>query len=146
MNLSSPFIHRPIATSLLMVLLLLLGIAGYMQMPLAALPQVELPTINVSANLPGASPEVMAISVTTPLERQLALIPGVTDMTSSSAQGSTSITVQFDLSRSIDAAAQDVQAAINSATGLLPRTLPSPPSFFMPKEHLVICNFIILLR
>ena len=129
MNPSAPFIQRPIATSLLMVLLLLLGIAGYIQMPLAALPQVELPTINVSANLPGASPEVMATSVTTPLERQLALIPGVTDMTSSSAQGSTSITVQFDLSRSIDAAAQDVQAALNSASGLLPRTLPSPPSW-----------------
>lgn len=129
MNLSAPFIHRPIGTSLLMVLLLLFGVAGYLQMPLAALPQVELPTINVSANLPGASPEVMATSVTTPLERQLALIPGVTDMTSSSTQGSTSITVQFDLSRSIDAAAQDVQAAINSASGLLPRSLPSPPSW-----------------
>ena len=100
MNLSAPFIHRPIATSLLMVLLLLFGVAGYLQMPLAALPQVELNEI-----------------------------PGVTDMTSSSTQGSTSITVQFDLSRSIDTAAQDVQAAINSASGLLPRSLPSPPSW-----------------
>jgi multidrug efflux pump len=129
MNLSAPFIRRPIATSLLMLLLLLFGVAGYVQMPLAALPQVDLPTINVSADLPGASSEVMATSVATPLERQLALIPGVTDMTSSSAQGSTSITVQFDLNRSIDAAAQDVQAAINSASGLLPRTLPNPPSW-----------------
>jgi multidrug efflux pump len=112
-----------------MGVLLLFGVTGYVLMPLAALPQVELPTINVSADLPGASAEVMATAVATPLERQLALIPGVTDMTSSSAQGSTSITVQFDLSRSIDAAAQDVQAAINSASGLLPRSLPSPPSW-----------------
>jgi multidrug efflux pump len=129
MNPSAPFIRRPVATSLLMGVLLLFGAVGYGLMPLAALPQVELPTINVSANLPGASAEVMATSVATPLERQLALIPGVTDMTSSSAQGSTAITVQFDLSRSIDAAAQDVQAAINSASGLLPRSLPSPPSW-----------------
>ncbi len=129
MNLSAPFIRRPIATSLLMLMLMLFGIVGYLQMPLAALPSVDLPTINVSADLPGASAEVMATAVATPLERQLALIPGVTDMTSSSAQGSMSITVQFDLSRSIDAAAQDVQAAINSATGLLPRTLPSPPTW-----------------
>ena len=129
MNVSAPFIRRPVATSLLMLVLLLLGIAGYSVMPLAALPQVDLPTINVSAELPGASTEVMATAVATPLERQLALIPGVTDMTSSSGQGTTSITVQFELSRSIDAAAQDVQAAINSASGLLPRTLPSPPSW-----------------
>jgi len=128
MNLSARFIQRPVATSLLMLILMLFGIAGYVLMPLAALPQVELPTINVSADLPGASPEVMATSVATPLERQLALIPGVTEMTSSSAQGSTSITVQFDLSRNIDAAAQDVQAAITSASGLLPHTMPSPPS------------------
>jgi multidrug efflux pump len=129
MNLSAPFVRRPIATSLLMLLLLLFGVAGYLQMPLAALPQVDLPTINVFADLPGASSEVMATSVATPLERQLALIPGVTDMTSNSAQGSTSITVQFDLNRSIDAAAQDVQAAINGASGLLPNTLPNPPSW-----------------
>ena len=128
-NLSAPFIWRPIATSLLMLMLVLFGVHGYVQMPLAALPAVDLPTINVSANLPGASAEVMATSIATPLERQLALIAGVTDMTSSSTQGSSSITVQFDLSRSIDAAAQDVQAAINSASGLLPRTLPSPPSW-----------------
>ncbi|WP_051711401.1 efflux RND transporter permease subunit [Andreprevotia chitinilytica] len=129
MNISEPFIRRPVATSLLMLMLLLFGLAGYTLMPLAALPQVELPTINVSADLPGASSEVMATSVATPLERQLALIPGVSEMTSTSSQGSTSITVQFDLSRSIDAAAQDVQAAINAAGGLLPKTLPSPPSY-----------------
>jgi multidrug efflux pump len=129
MNLSAPFIQRPIATSLLMLMLLLFGVAGYVLMPLAALPAVDMPTLQVSAKLPGASAEVMATSVATPLERQLALIPGVTDLVSSSTQGSTSITVQFDLSRNIDAAAQDVQAAINSAIGLLPRTLPNPPSW-----------------
>ena len=129
MNPSAPFIHRPVATSLLILVLVLFGVAGYALMPLAALPQVDLPTINVSADLPGASAEVMATAIATPLERQLALIPGVTDMTSTSASGGTSITVQFDLGRSIDAAAQDVQAAINSASGLLPRTLPSPPSW-----------------
>src|SRR5450755_1759343 len=128
-NISAPFIRRPVATSLLMLLLLLVGVAGYASMPLAALPQVELPTIGISAELPGASPEVMATSVATPLERQLALIAGVSEITSTSSQGSTSITVQFDLSRSIDAAAQDVQAAINSASSLLPRSLPSPPSW-----------------
>ncbi|MEO8152106.1 MAG: efflux RND transporter permease subunit [Rhizobacter sp.] len=127
MNISAPFVHRPVATTLLMFLILLAGVAGYALMPLAALPQVELPSIQVSASLPGASPEVMATSVATPLERQLALIPGVADMTSSSTQGSTSISVQFDLSHNIDAAAQDVQAAIASASGLLPKTLPSPP-------------------
>ena len=129
MNISAPFIHRPVATSLLMLLVALFGVAGYGLMPLAALPQVELPTIAVSAELPGASAEVMATSVATPLERQLALISGVSEMTSTSSLGSTSITVQFDLSRNIDGAAQDVQAAINAAAGLLPRTLPSPPSY-----------------
>jgi multidrug efflux pump len=129
MNVSAPFIRRPIATSLLMVVLLLFGVAGYVLLPLAALPTVDLPTITVSASLPGASAEVMATSVATPLERQLAIIPGVTDLISSSTLGSTSITVQFDLGRSIDAAAQDVQAAINNAVGLLPRTLPNPPTW-----------------
>jgi len=129
MNLSAPFIQRPVATSLLMLSLLLFGVAGFALMPLAALPQAELPTIGVSAELPGASAEVMATSVATPLERQIALIAGVSEMTSTSSQGSTSITVQFDLTRNIDAAAQDVQAAINAAGGLLPKTLPSPPSY-----------------
>jgi multidrug efflux pump len=129
LNVSRVFIERPVATSLLMLLLLLFGVAGYAVMPLAALPQVELPTIGISAELPGASAQVMATSVATPLERQLALISGVSEITSTSSQGSTSITVQFDLSRSIDAAAQDVQAAINAASSLLPKTLPSPPSY-----------------
>jgi len=129
MNISAPFIRRPIATSLFMVMLLLAGVAGLSLMPLAALPAVDLPTINVSAKLPGASAEVMATSVATPLERQLAIIPGVTDLISTSALGTTSIAVQFDLSRNIDAAAQDVQAAINSALGMLPPTLPSPPTW-----------------
>jgi multidrug efflux pump len=129
MNVSRPFIERPVATSLLMLLLLLFGVAGYALMPLAALPQVELPTISVSAELPGASAEVMATSVATPLERQIALISGVSEITSTSSQGSTSITVQFDLSRSIDAAAQDVQAALNAAASVLPKTLPTPPSW-----------------
>ena len=129
MNVSAPFVQRPVATSLLMLLLALFGIAGYGLMPLAALPQVELPTIGISAELPGASAEVMATSVATPLERQLALISGVSEMTSTSSLGSTSITVQFDLSRNIDGAAQDVQAAINAAAGLLPKTLPTAPSY-----------------
>jgi len=129
MEISTPFIQRPIATSLLMLLVLLLGVAGYLLMPIAALPQVELPTIQVSADLPGASAEVMATSVAAPLERQLALISNVTELSSTSAQGSSSITIQFDLSRNIDAAAQDVQAAINAAAGLLPKSLPNPPTY-----------------
>jgi hydrophobe/amphiphile efflux-1 (HAE1) family protein len=129
MNISAPFIQRPIATSLLMLLLLLLGVAGYLLMPIAALPQVELPTIQISTDLPGASAEVMATSVSAPLERQLALISGVTELSSTSALGNSSITIQFDISRNIDAAAQDVQAAINSAAGLLPRNLPNPPTY-----------------
>jgi len=129
MDISTPFIQRPIATSLLMLLVLLLGVAGYLLMPIAALPQVELPTIQVSTDLPGASAEVMATSVAAPLERQLALISGITELSSTSALGSSSITIQFDLSRNIDAAAQDVQAAINAAAGLLPRNLPNPPTY-----------------
>src|SRR5258708_2092182 len=132
MDISTPFIQRPIATSLLMLLVLLLGVAGYLLMPIAALPQVELPTIQVSTDLPGASAEVMATSVAAPLERQLALISGVTELSSTSALGSSSITIQFDLNRNIDAAAQDVQAAINAAPGLLPRNLPNPPTSEKP--------------
>ncbi len=127
MNFPRFFIDRPVATSLLVLVLLLLGGGGYALMPLAALPQVELPTIQTGADLPGASAQVMATSVATPLERQLALIPGLEEMTSNSALGSTNIVLQFDLSRSIDAAAQDVQAALNAASGALPRNLPSPP-------------------
>jgi HAE1 family hydrophobic/amphiphilic exporter-1 len=129
MNLSAPFIDRPIATSLLMVGILLIGIAAYPLLPVAPLPQVDFPTIQVQAQLPGASPETMASSVATPLERQFAQIPGVTQMTSTSALGSTSVTVQFDLARDIDAAAQDIQAAINAAGGQLPKNLPNPPTY-----------------
>jgi len=128
-NISTLFIQRPIATSLLMLLVSLLGVAGYLLMPIAALPQVELPTIRVSADLPGASAEVMATSVAAPLERQFALISGVTELSSTSALGNSSITIQFDLNRNIDAAAQDVQAAINAAAGLLPKNLPNPPTY-----------------
>jgi hydrophobe/amphiphile efflux-1 (HAE1) family protein len=129
MSISTPFIERPIATSLLMVGILLAGLIAYPMLPVAPLPQVDFPTIQVSASLPGASPETMASSVATPLERQFAQISGVSQMTSSSGLGTTSITVQFDLDRNIDAAAQDVQAAINAAGGQLPKDLPNPPPY-----------------
>ncbi len=128
MSLSSPFIRRPVATSLIAAAIFVFGIVAYFNLPVAALPQVDFPTIQVSAALPGASPETMASNVATPLERQLSLIAGVTQMTSVSANGSTSITLQFDLSRNIDAAAQDVQSAINAAGGQLPANLPAPPT------------------
>ena len=130
MNLSAPFIRRPVATSLIAAAFLVFGIVAYFNLPVAALPQVDFPTIQVSASLPGASPETMASNVATPLERQFSLINGVTQMTSSSSNGSTSITLQFELTRNIDAAAQDVQSAINAAGGQLPTNLPSPPSFW----------------
>jgi multidrug efflux pump subunit AcrB len=129
MSISTPFIHRPIATSLLMAAILLAGIISYTALPIAPLPQVDYPTIVVSANLPGASPETMASSIATPLERQFAQISGVAQMTSSSALGLTNITLQFDLERNIDAAAQDIQAAINAASGQLSKNLPNPPVF-----------------
>ena len=129
MSISAPFIGRPIATSLLMVAILLVGIAAYPLLPVAPLPQVDFPTIQVSAGLPGASPETIASAVTQPLERQFSLINGVTQMTSSSTLGNSSITLQFDLSRDIDAAAQDVQTAINAASGQLPSNLPSQPTY-----------------
>ncbi len=129
MSLSSPFIHRPVATTLLTVAIALAGAIAFKFLPVSPLPQVEFPTINVGAGLPGASPETMASSVATPLERQFGRIAGVTEMTSASSLGSTSITLQFDLSRSIDAAARDVQAAINAASGQLPANLPNNPSY-----------------
>ncbi len=129
MNLSTPFIHRPIATTLLTVAIALAGAIAYVLLPVSPLPQVEFPTINVGAGLPGASPETMASSVATPLERQFGRIAGVTEMTSSSGLGNTNITLQFDLSRNIDAAARDVQAAINAARGQLPANLPNNPSY-----------------
>ena len=128
MSLSSPFIRRPVATSLIAAAIFVFGLVAYFNLPVAALPQVDFPTLQVSASLPGASPETMASNVATPLERQLSLIAGVTQMTSASSYGATSITLQFELSRNIDAAAQDVQSAISAATGQLPTNLPSPPT------------------
>src|SRR5579872_7003092 len=129
MSLSSPFIHRPVATTLLTVALALAGIIAFVLLPVAPLPQIDFPTINVSASLPGASPEIMASSVATPLERQFGRIAGITEMTSSSYLGTTRITLQFDLNRNIDGAARDVQAAINSARSYLPINLPSNPTY-----------------
>ena len=129
MSLSAPFIHRPVATSLLTVALALLGGLAYQFLPVAPLPQVEFPTIQVRANLPGASPETMASAVATPLERQFGRIAGITELTSASTLGSTEITLQFDLGRNIDAAGRDVQAAINGARGDLPANLPNNPSY-----------------
>jgi hydrophobic/amphiphilic exporter-1 (mainly G- bacteria), HAE1 family len=129
MSISTPFINRPIATSLLMAGLLLVGLVAFPLLPVAPLPQVDFPTIQVQAGLPGASPETMATSVATPLEYQFSQIPGVTQLTSQSVLGSTQIVVQFDLDRNIDAAAQDIQAAIDAAGGQLPKNLPSPPFY-----------------
>jgi hydrophobic/amphiphilic exporter-1 (mainly G- bacteria), HAE1 family len=129
LNISRPFIERPVATTLLMAGLALIGIAAWPFLPVAPLPQVDFPTILVSAQLPGASPEIMASSVAQPLETQFAQIPGMAQMTSASVLGSTQITMQFDLDRNIDAAAQDVQSAIDAAAGYLPKNLPTPPSY-----------------
>ena len=129
MSLSSPFIHRPVATVLLTVAIALAGGVAFKLLPVSPLPQIDFPTISVQANLPGASPEIMASSVATPLERQLGHIAGVTEMTSASYLGSTSVTLQFDLNRDIDAAARDVEAAINAARGYLPTNLPNNPTY-----------------
>jgi multidrug efflux pump len=129
MSISTPFIHRPVATTLLLVAVTLAGGIGYTLLPVAALPEVDFPTIMVSASLPGASPDVMAASVATPLEKQFTRIAGVTEMTSRSSVGSANITLQFDLSRDINGAAREVQAAINSAAGFLPANLPSLPRY-----------------
>jgi multidrug efflux pump len=129
MSLSTPFIYRPVGTALLTIALGLAGSVAYKYLPVSPLPQVEFPTISVGAGLPGASPETMASAVATPLERQFGRIASVTEMTSSSTLGSTSITLQFDLNRNIDAAARDVQAAINAARGQLPANLPNNPTY-----------------
>src|SRR5476649_1589496 len=129
MNPSSPFIVRPVATSLLMAGILLVGIVAFKKLPVSALPQVDYPTIEVITFYPGASPEVMASSVTSPLERQFGQVPGLNQMTSSSSQGSSIITLQFTLSLNIDIAEQEVQAAINSAATYLPKDLPNPPIY-----------------
>jgi len=128
-NVSAPFIHRPVATTLLTVAIVIAGAIAFQVLPVSPLPQVDFPTINVSSGLPGASADIMASSVATPLERQLGHIAGVTEMTSSSGLGSTNITIQFDLSRNIDGAARDVQAAINAARTYLPANLPSNPNY-----------------
>jgi multidrug efflux pump len=120
MSISSPFIHRPVATTLLTCAIALAGATAFFVLPVSPLPQVDFPTITVAAGLPGASPEIMASSVATPLERQFGRIAGITEMTSSSNLGTTSVTLQFDLSRNIDGAARDVQAAINAARSYLP--------------------------
>ena len=129
MSISAAFIKRPIGTSLLAAAVLLIGLVAWPLLPVAPLPQVDFPTIQVTGRLPGASPETMAANVAQPLERQFSLIQGLTQMTSSSSLGLSQITLQFDLDRNIDAAALDVQSAINSAGGQLPQNLPSPPSF-----------------
>ncbi len=140
MNIAAPFIRRPVAAILLMVGILAVGYASFGQLPVAALPRVDFPTIAVSAVLPGASPETMAASVATPLEQQFSGIPGLTQMTSSSGVGGTSISLQFALNRNIDSAANDVQAAITQASAQLPKDLPSPPEFWKtnPTDRSVI--------
>ena len=129
MSVSTPFIRRPVATTLLTLAIAIAGAIAYSVLPSSPLPQVDFPTININAGLPGASAEIMASSVATPLERQLGRIAGITEMTSSSSLGSTNITIQFDLSRNVDGAARDVQAAINAARTYLPANLPSNPSY-----------------
>jgi hydrophobe/amphiphile efflux-1 (HAE1) family protein len=129
MSISEPFIRRPIATSLMMLGVLVFGVGAYGLLPVAALPKVDFPTIVVSVNYPGASPDTMASSIATPLEQQFSTIPSLDQMTSTSGIGSLSITLQFDLERNIDAAAQDVQTAINAASGVLPKDLPTPPTY-----------------
>src|SRR3954462_13681202 len=129
MNISAPFIRRPVGTALLTAAIALAGIVAYWQLPVSPLPQVDFPTITVAAALPGASPEIMASSVAAPLERQLGHIAGVAEVTSASFLGNTAITLQFDLNRDINGAARDVQAAINAARANLPANLPNNPTY-----------------
>src|SRR5689334_10633170 len=129
MNLSQPFVERPVATTLLTIGLALSGLVAFRLLPVSPLPQVDFPTVSVSASLPGASPEVMAATVATPLERALGRIAGVTEMTSSSSLGSARVTLQFELSRNIDGAAREVQAAIQAARADLPTSLPNNPTY-----------------
>src|ERR1039458_9259420 len=129
MSLSSPFIRRPVATTLLTAAIAMAGAVAFRELPVSALPPIDFPTISVGASLPGASPEIMASSVATPLERQFGRIAGITEMTSSSFLGTTSVTLQFDLNRNIDGAARDVQAAINAARSYLPTNLPGNPTY-----------------
>src|SRR3954471_8457650 len=129
MNISEPFIRRPVATSLLMAGVVLMGWLGYVLLPISALPPVDFPTISVTAQYPGASPDVMVSTVTTPLERRFGQISGLQSMNSVSSFGNTAITLQFGLDRDIDAAAQDGQAAIAASAGGLPRDRPTPPTY-----------------
>src|SRR5678810_651639 len=129
MNISEPFIRRPVATALLMAAIVLMGALGYSLLPISALPSVDFPTIQINAQYPGASPDVMVSSVTTPLERQFGQISGLGMMTSISSFGNAGITLQFNLDRDIDAAAQDVQAAMNAANGVLAKGMPNPPTY-----------------
>lgn len=140
MNISTPFIRRPVMTTLLMSAILLFGIVGYRLLPVSHLPNVDFPTLLVNASLPGASPETMASAVATPLERNFSTIAGLDSMSSTSSQGTTQITLQFDLSQNIDAAAQDVQAAISRAQAQLPPDMPSPPSYrkVNPADHPIV--------
>ena len=128
MNISGPFIRRPVMTTMLMAALIVFGMAAYYTLPVSELPNVDFPTVSVSANLPGADPQTMAAAVATPLERQFSAIPGVSSMDSVSTTGSTRITLQFDLDRNIDVAAQDVQTAISQSVRRLPDNMPSPPT------------------
>jgi len=129
MNISATFIHKPIATSMLMAAILLLGLISYELLPVAALPNIDSPTILVTAQFPGADAQTVASTVTTPLERNFGQIPGVTQMTSSSGTEYAEITLQFDRSVTIDSAAEFVQAAINATSGFLPPTMPTPPIY-----------------
>ena len=129
MNISQTFIERPIATSLLMAAIALFGAVAYRSLPVSDLPNVDLPTLLVTASLPGASPETMAAAVATPLENQFSMIAGLNSMTSSNSLGSTQITLEFDLNRKLDGAAVDVQAAITQASRMLPTGMPTPPTF-----------------
>src|SRR5512142_36844 len=129
MSVSEPFIRRPIATALLAIAVLLSGVLGYLNLPVSALPQVDFPTVQVTTQLPGASPDVIASLITAPLERQLGQIPSLSSMNSTSSFGVSQISLQFDLNRDIDGATQDVQAAINAAAGVLPKNLPYPPTY-----------------
>src|SRR5436190_16859367 len=129
MNIASIFIRRPVMTTLIMIATIYFGVMAYRQLPVNDLPNVDFPTIQVSASLPGASPETMAASVATPLERQFSTIAGLDSMTSASSLGSTNVTLQFALSRNLDNAAQDVQAAIAAAARQLPPNMPAPPSY-----------------
>src|ERR1041384_4503431 len=129
MNISAPFIRRPVGTSLLAMGLLLMGIVAYRYLPVAPVPRVDYPVVQVSASLPGADPATVASSLAAPLEKRLGQIAGVSELTSISTMGGCSVTVQFDLNRKIDGAARDVQAAINAASGDLPINLPAPPTY-----------------